>query len=124
MYSFSEYQAKIRQYPYQYQYVPCFGSQFGQGNQGSLYLYPIASQTYQVEYDCFCEPQDLIDNQSVDVIPRPWDDVVPYFAAHLAYLELQNLNAARFYLDLFDNMTLRKSNYARIGRAVNIYGRY
>jgi hypothetical protein len=124
MYSFSVYQAKIRQYPFQYQYVPCFASQYGQGNQGSFYAYPIASQVYQWEFDCFCEPQDLIDNQSVDVIPRPWDDVVPYFAAHLCYLELQNFNAANYYLQLFDNMTLRKSNYARVGRAVNIYGRY
>lgn len=124
LYAFSVYQAKIRQFPFQYQFVPCMGTQFGQGDAGSFYLYPIASQTFQVEYDCFCEPQDLSDNQSVDVIPKPWDDVVPYFAAHLCYLELQNLNSARFYLDLFDNMTQRKSNYARIGRTVNQYGRY
>jgi hypothetical protein len=124
MYAFSEYQSKVRQFPFSYPYVPCFGTQFGQGNAGSFYLYPIASQTYQVEYDCFCEPQDLIDDQSVDVIPKPWDDVVKFYAAHLAYLELQNLNTARFYLDLFDNMTQRKSNYARIGRTVNPYGRY
>lgn len=123
MYAFSVYQAKIRQFPFQYQYVPCFGTQFGQGNAGSFYLYPIASQTYQVEYDCFCEPQDLLDDQSVDVIPKPWDDTVKFYAAHLAYLELQNLNTARFYLDLFDSMTIRKSGYARVGRTVNPYGR-
>lgn len=124
MYAFSVYQAKIRQYPFQYQYVPCFASQLGQGNAGSFYAYPIASQTYQWEFDCFCVPQDLTDDQSVDVIPKPWDDVVPYWAAYMGYLELQNFNAAKFYLDLFDNMTLRKSNYARVGRAVNICGRY
>lgn len=124
IYAFSVYQAKIRQFPFQYQYVPCFGTQFGQGNGGSFYLYPIASQTYQVEYDCFCEPQDLIDNQSVDVIPKPWDDCVAYWAAHLCYLEIQNANMARFYMDLFDNMTLRKSNYARVGKTINQYGRY
>ena len=66
----------------------------------------------------------MIDNHSVDVIPQPWADVVPYFAAHLAYLELQNLNAARFYLDLFDKMTQRKSDYARPGRVSNPYGRW
>ena len=66
----------------------------------------------------------MIDNHSVDVIPQPWADVVPYFAAHLAYLELQNLNAARFYLDLFDKMTQRKSDYARPGRITNPYGRW
>jgi hypothetical protein len=123
-YSFSTYQAMIRQYPFQYQYVPAFFSQLGQGDQGSLYMYPLPSQIYQYEADCFCTPADLIDDLSVDVIPRPWDDVVKYFAASLAYGELQNWNAARYYLDLYDKMTLRKSQYARPGRATNPYGRW
>jgi len=124
VYSFSTYQAMIRQYPFQYQYVPTFGSQFGQGASGSFYMYPLPSQTYQMEWDCQCIPQDLTDDQSVEIIQPPWDDVVPYFAAHLAYLGIQNFNAGKFYLDLFDNMCLRKSQYARIGRVVNPYGRY
>jgi|ERR1700681_260146 len=124
MYSFSTYQAKIRNYPFQYTYVPAFCTQFGQGSDGSFFMYPIPSQIYQVEFDLFCIPQDLIDNQSVDVIPAPWDDVVPYFAAHLAQLELQQYNAAAYYLKLYDDMTLRKSNYARPGRATNLYGRW
>ena len=124
-YAFSVYQAKIRQFAStQFQYVPCYMTQFGQGNAGSFFFYPIPSQVLQVEYDLQCEPQDLLDDQSVDVIPKPWDDCVPYWAAHLAYMEMQNLNAARYYMDMFDNMTLRKSNYARIGRSVSQYGRY
>jgi hypothetical protein len=124
MYSFSVYQSQIRNYPYTYQYVPCFASQYGQGTDGSFFAYPWPSQIYQWEFDCFCLPQDLITNNSVDVIPQPWSDIVPYFAAHLAYLELQNLNAGRFYLDLFDKMTQRKSDYARPGRVTNPYGRW
>lgn len=124
MYSFSVYQSMIRQYPFQYTYVPTFASQFGQGTDGSFFLYPWPSQQYQIEYDCFVLPQDLTTNTDVDVIPSPWDDVVPYFAAHLAYLEMQNFNAGKYYLDLFDAMTLRKSNYARPGRATNPYGRW
>jgi hypothetical protein len=124
IYSFSTYQAMIRQYPFQYQYVPTFGAQYGQGVNGSFYMYPLPSQTYQLEWDCFCLPQDLIDDQSVEVMQQPWIDTVPYFAAHLAYLELQNFNAGKYYLDLFDQMCLRKSNYARVGRVVNPYGRY
>lgn len=124
VYSFSVYQAQIRAYPSQYQYVPTFASQFGQGVGGSFYCYPIPSQTYQYELDCLCLPQDLDTDQSVEAIPQPWQDAVPYFAAHLAYLELQNFNAANGYLTLFDNMLQRYSNYARRGRAVNPYGRY
>ena len=123
-YAFSVYQAMIRQYPYQYQYIPTFSSQFGQGAAGSFYVYPLPSQTYQCEYDCLCLPSDLIDDQSYEAIPKPWQDAVPYFAAHLAFLELQNFNAAQGYLALYEKMAQQYSNYARIGRVVNPYGRY
>ena len=123
MYSFSTYQAMIRQYPFQYQYVPTFCSQFGQGASGSFFAYPLPSQIYQWEFDCNVLPQNLIDNLSVELIPQPWQDAVPYFAAHLAYLELQNLNSAKFYLDLYEKTVLNYSQYARVGRVLNPYGR-
>lgn len=123
-YAFSVYQAMIRNFPYQYQYVPTFCSQYGQGTNGSFYVYPLPSQTYQYELDCFCVPSGLITDLSPEPMPQPWTEAVPYMAAHLAYLELQNFNAAKFYLDLFEKMTLGYSNYARAGRVTNPYGRY
>ena len=124
MYSFSTYQAMIRQYPFQYQYVPTFCSQYGQGASGSIYVYPLPSQTYQMEWDMQCLPQDLIDDQSVEVIQGPWDELPPYFATHLAYAGIQNLNASKYYLDLYTQMAKDYSGEARIGRVVNPYGRY
>ena len=124
MYSFSVYQAMIRQYPFQYQFVPTFTSQFGQGTSGSLYMYPLPSQTYQVEYDCQCLPSDLTDDQSVEALPMPWRDAVAFYAVHLAFLELQNFNAAQGYLALYEKFAQRYSNFARIGRVVNPYGRF
>ena len=75
--------------------------------------------------DAFCLPTDMtMDNSVVEAIPQPWTDAVPYFAAHLAMLELQNYNAAKMYEQLFDKMTLGYSGQARPGRAINQYGRY
>lgn len=124
VYSFSTYQAMIRQYSNQYQYVPTFAAQYGQGVSGSFYFFPLPSQQYQFELDCLCLPQDMTDDQSVEAIPAPWTDAVPYFAAHLSYLQLQNFNAASGYLDLFDKFVQRYSNYARPGRITNPYGRW
>lgn len=124
VYSFSEYQAKIRQWSQQWQYVPAVCSQYGQGVGGSFFFYPIPSQSYQMEWDCFCLPSDLVDDNSYEAIPQPWTEAVPYFAAHLGYLEIQNLNFANGYLTLFDKMIQRYSDYARVGGAVNRYGRY
>jgi hypothetical protein len=123
-YSFSTYQAMIRQYPFQYQWVSTFCAQYGQGTNGSFYMYPLPSQTYQLEWDCFCLPSDLITDLSAEALPAPWTEAVPYFAAHLAYLELQNFNFAKGYLDLFDQFMHRYSAYARPGRVTNPYGRF
>lgn len=123
-YAFSVYQALVRQFPFQYQYVPTFCSQFGQGTTGSMFFYPIPSQTYQMEWDCRCLPSDLEDDQSVEALQAPWTDAVPYFAAKLAFEELQNLNAAKYYETQFGQRCLGYSQYARVGRAINPYGRY
>lgn len=122
-YSFSEYQ-KMRQYPRQYLYVPAVAGQYGQGTNGSFYLYPIASSPYQMELDCYCLPIDLATDQDVERIAAPWTDAVPIGAAVYAYEELQNLNSAAYYQKKFDDYTHRYSSYARPGRAVNPYGRY
>jgi hypothetical protein len=124
VYSFSVYQAHIRRFPYQYSYVPTVASQYGQGTNGSLYLYPIASQTYQLELDCFCLPAPLTSDTSPELIPLPWSDSIPYFAAYLAFLQMQRQNDARASLDLFDKMLLRQSGAARPGRQTNPYGRW
>lgn len=123
-YPFSIYQAMIRQYPQQYLYIPTMCAQYGQGSNGSIYMYPIPSTLYQMEWDCFCLPAELLDDTTYEALPQPWRDAVPYFAAHLCYLELQNLNAGKFYLDLYDNMVHRYSGYARPGRMTNPYGRF
>ena len=123
-YSFSTYQAMIRQYPFQYQWVSTFCAQFGQGTNGSFFLYPLPSQAYQIEWDCFCLPLDLTTDQDFEALPQPWTEGVPYFAAHLAMLEMQNWNSARGYLELFDQFVHRYSTYARPGRVSNPYGRW
>lgn len=124
VYSFSTYQALIRNWSQQSTFVPAVCAQYGQGVDGSFYMFPLPSQAYQMEWDCLCLPQDLATNQSDEAIPAPWTEAVPYFAAYLCYLELQNFNAARFYEDQFDKRILRYSQYARPGRATTYYGRY
>ena len=120
--AYSIYRAYVAQFPFQYTYVPTFFTQKLQG-EGSLMFYPWPSQTYQMSWDCLCLPSDLTDDQSVEAIPMPWQDAVPYFATKLAFEELQNLNAAKYYEDQFNRRALGYSNYARIGKASNVYGR-
>lgn len=124
MYAFSTYQAMIRQYPFQYVFVPTMCSQFGQGASGSLYFYPLPAQSYQLEIDCQCWPQDLLTDQDVEAIPDPWTQAVAWLAAHYCYLELQNLNAANYYMGLVNDYMVRYRRAATPGRVSNPYGRY
>ena len=123
-YSFTEYQALIRQFSSQYQYVPTLCSQFAQGAAGSLYLYPLPSQTYQLELDCMCWPQDLETDQDVEAIPDPWTQAVPFLAASYCYMEMQNLNSAEYYRKMADRVLPMHRNAASPSRRVNPYGRY
>ena len=121
--SFTSYQATLRSYPFQYQYVPFYCAQFGQGTAGSFYMYPLPSQAWQMEWDCQCLPADLIDDLSVEVIPQPWQDAVPFLAAYYAFLEIQNMNSARLMQEQFDNWMHRYGSYTRPGKRSNPYGR-
>lgn len=125
-YSFSgTYQSMFRQYPFQYQWVPTVCAQFGRGTSGSFYLYPLPSQSYQMEWDSFCLPISLQTDQDVEAIPDPWRDAVQYYAGAKAFLELQNYNSARALFSMFDQMTTRRSSAeASGGRRVNPYGRF
>src|ERR1700721_2189055 len=119
IFSFSTYQSMIRQYvASQFQYVPAYGAQFGQGTSGSFFLYPPPSQTFQLEYDCQCLPQDLIDDQSVEAIPQPWTDAVPFYPPHWAYLRLQNGTRPRLYKDLYEERMKNFRAYVSPGRMI------
>lgn len=121
--SFTSYQATLRSYPFQYQYVPFYCAQFGQGTNGSFYMYPLPSQAWQMEWDCQCLPIDLVDNLTPEAIPQPWQDAIPFLAAFYANVEVGNDNRARFMKSEFDEYCHRYSVYTRPGRRDNPYGR-
>lgn len=121
--SFSTYQARVRSYTQQYQYTPVIYTQYGQGADGSFYIFPYPSQVLQAEYDCICLPSDLEDDLSVEAIPDMWREGIKFYAASLAYNSLQNWNAAAAMEAQFDKFLTRYGNYSQPGRAVNPYGR-
>lgn len=123
-YDFDTYQTKVRLYPIQYQYVPAIWSQQCWGTDGKIFVYPLPSQTYQYEVRGLVLPQDLVDDSSPDIVPAPWNDAVVFYALHLAFLEQQQFNAAKFYFELFDKLMPRFKSAARPWRVNNPYGRY
>lgn len=80
-YSFSKYQARIRTYTTGYQYIPAACAQLGQGVDGTMYLYPIANDIYQMLWDCTGLPINLASDSDVEAIPPIWTTAVQFYAA-------------------------------------------
>lgn len=99
--SFSDMQAYLRAQSIGQMNFPSIWAQYGQGEHGSLYLWPRPAQVAQMEWDCYCSVTDLVDDTSVDLIPYPWDEACPFYAAHLAFLFSQRFDDARLMLAEF-----------------------
>ena len=68
---------------------PKVWSQYGQGVNGTIYIDPLPNFSYVCPIDTVCQPIDLVDDTTVEAIPFPFTDAVPYFAAYLALLSAQ-----------------------------------
>lgn len=64
-------------------------AQYGEGEDGSIYIGPYPDQDYMVNADCVCFPVDLVDDTTDEAIPAPWTVAVPFYAAYLALLASQ-----------------------------------
>lgn len=64
-------------------------AQYGQGQTGSFYVDLLPDQIYTLTLDCVCVPIPLVTDVTIEAIPYPFTDAVPYFAAYLALLSSQ-----------------------------------
>lgn len=131
--SFSRYQAIVKNWANTYNAPPVICCQFGQGTDGSLKLFPLADQAYQLQLDMLCLPMDLADDADFEAIPAPWTRAVPYFAAHLGLLSKAAvqpafLNLALQYYNTKDGglwgMHMKRARaHSNPGQVGSFYGR-
>jgi hypothetical protein len=93
--------------------------------QQTVYLYPIPNQVMPMEWDAITLPNVLATTVAVDyqVVP-PWTDAVQFYAAHYAYLGLQQWAAAKAMLDLYMARTRELPSTARARRVHSFYRMY
>jgi hypothetical protein len=128
--SFSKYQAMVRTWSQAYQDIPSFAAQYGQGTNGTFFMYPVANAAYQFEADCFCMPVPLVDDTTYEAIPPPWQDCVQYYAANKCLLGVGRYDdAMRMSNDdprapgLFQQQMVIARKAAEQGNTQNWYGR-
>lgn len=69
--------------------APTEWSQYKIGDSGSLILDNTPDASYVLQFDVSCEPAVLTTDSTVEAIPYPYRDAVPFFAAFFAYMSAQ-----------------------------------
>lgn len=101
-YTWTAFQAYLRSYSIAMQGYPMVFAQYGTGTPYTdtatststatgvqIYLWPVPSAIYAMDWDCYCLPIPLVSDSTLEAIPYPFTDAVPYYAAHLALLGAQ-----------------------------------
>jgi hypothetical protein len=122
-YGFSKYQAKIRTYTNTFSDVPRVAAQYGQGENGSIYIYPVPNSNYIMEWDCIFDVIPLVDDTTYEAIPAPWDVPVQYYAASKAFEGAGDLDRAEQMFNRFERFMKRARAQTTPGNVVNWYGR-
>ena len=81
---------------------PGWWAQYGEGQDGKLYLAPIPGQAQPMELDLSCIPMPLLTDDDPEPIPYPWTDAVSYWAAVLALLQQQRAQDAQMMATMFN----------------------
>lgn len=97
--------------------APQFGqptqwSQLGEGAGASAYLYPTPNLGYSFFVDGVFQPINLVDDTTVEAIPYPFQDAVPFYAAYYAMMTSQRTQDAQVMFD-------RYKEYVRRGRQIS-----
>lgn len=69
--------------------VPATWAQFGQGDQGSIFIDPAPDADYVCQLDVLAVPVTLVDDSTPEAIPDIWRQAVPFYAAWLGFQSLQ-----------------------------------
>jgi hypothetical protein len=119
--AWSAFQAYCRAWNLGQENYPTVWSQFGQGENGSVYVFPIPSVIAQMDWDCYCMPIPLVDDTTVEAIPHPFTEAVPYYAAYLAYLNAQQQDMAEHMWTNYRRQMAEARSYSTPSMVVDYY---
>lgn len=114
-------QAYARAYATLVTSYPYYWSVMNDGEMGEIWLYPVPSQTMEIELDVFCSPKDLQTNADFDAIPSGFTNAIKYGAAALAYMTSRRYGQAQIMMDLFTDRLGVARVSSDFGKTPNFY---
>lgn len=118
---FVDFQAYCRAFEGTVQNYPVVFTQYGQGESGSIYLFPVPSGTYNMEWDTYCQPIDLVTDSTVEAIPYPWTEAVPYYAAMLCYEYSQRNDDSQRMMSLYKQKMVEARAFSQPPQVPDMY---
>lgn len=109
--TWTRFQASFRAWSYSTGQPSVFAN-YGRGLNGSIYIYPIPSGSFGMDWDCYCLPVALVDDTTFEAIPGMWTDAVPYYAAYLYYLNAQRQTDADKWLKDYTRIMMENGAFA------------
>ncbi len=82
-------------------------SQQGMGTYGTFGIGPPPANAYLIQADCVLLPTNLVDDTTVEAIPYPFTDAIPYYAAYKAYLSSQRTQDATVMFQRYEQFVQR-----------------
>jgi hypothetical protein len=95
--------------------TPIQWTQYAQGQLGSLYLNPIPMSNTTLSLDTACLPIALVDDTTVEAIPYPWTDAVPFYALYFSYMSTQRQEEAAFMYQRYQEFAARARMFSTPG---------
>jgi hypothetical protein len=87
--------------------TPTVMAQYLQGEVGNLYFNPIPNASFTLNLDVVATPIALVDDTTIEAIPYPWSDAVPFYAAWLGMMNEQRQGDADKMYERYEQLMLR-----------------
>lgn len=86
--------------------IPVRMAQQGQGSNATLWFSPTPNGPVGNFFDVACLPIALVDDGTPEAIPALWTDAVPFYAAWLAFMQMQRQAEAQLMLSRYKELAL------------------
>jgi|SRR5215469_8639959 len=119
--AWEDLQAYARAYATLVTSYPYYWSTYNEGSTGEFWLFPVPSQSMEMELDCFCIPKDLYSDNDYDAIPLGFSNSIKYLAASLTYMSSRRYQDAQIMENIFADRLGIARTAVDMGKTPNFY---
>lgn len=118
---YMDLQAYARAYATLVTSYPYFWSTLNDGENGEVWLFPVPSQTMEMEWQVYAVPSDLNTDSDYDALPKGFTNSVKFYAAAMAFLGRNKFLQAQLMMNSFTDALGIARTAVDSGKVSNYY---